>query len=75
MIEALVRFGFALVLIYMGVRGFTEFKRGAFPVENNDKAPIVLLRSERPFAFWSAVLGFYAVLLVILAAVIFAPRV
>ena len=74
MTEVLLRAALIGIGICMGAWGYREFRSGVLRIENGKLPPRVILRSERPFAYWTFIVFFYATLLLIVAVAAFASR-
>ena len=60
-----VQIGFVIVLLWAGWRASRMFRTGRIRVFDTDGPVLVIARQDRPFAYWSFVMSFYAVLIAI----------
>lgn len=71
----MIAFRVAIILwiFYVGFSGYRQFGTGELRIRNFNSPPRIILRSERPAAYWTCVGFFYAVMLAIIALAAFAP--
>lgn len=60
-----IKIAVAGVLLWAGLRAYRMFQTGHIEAFDTDGPFLVFARRERPFAYWSFVVLFYAVLLAI----------
>ncbi|MDF0487252.1 hypothetical protein PX554_03845 [Sphingomonas sp. H39-1-10] len=63
------RIAIAIALLWAAWRAYRMFQTGSIRVYDADEPVLLLARQERPLAYWSFVIFFYAVLFVIAVSV------
>jgi hypothetical protein len=64
-----VKIGFVFALLWAGWRASRMFRSGRIRVFDTDGPVLVIARQDRPFAYWSFITLFYAVLIAIAVGV------
>jgi hypothetical protein len=64
---------FILWCLYVGYRGYREFGAGVLRISNFKVPPRLILRSERPAAYWAFIVFFYSIMLGLISLAAFAP--
>jgi uncharacterized membrane protein len=66
----IVRVAAILVLIYMSVRLFMDVRKGELRI-GEEEPTVLITRYQQPRKFWSHVVGFYLILVILLAMTAF----
>ena len=54
---------FILLALFVGYRGYRSFGSGELRIGNFKSPPTIILRDDRPRAYWLVVVFFYAIVL------------